>query len=112
MRQKEQMKRLLDFTKGEIVNSIKDFIADKPFSSRPSKMVFLNDRTEAFTEVSHDGKNAFTRELLSLSTDGEMVYAIPDFEDEVVIDMESEESCPYTLIWILGELENGNFTIN
>ena len=96
------MRLALDKAKADIINSIEQLM-----TARNLNMVtFTTTRNEPFSD---DDENAFMREVISLDKDGTITYDVPDFGIEDTKHWNDADMCPYSLNWMLSEIEAGNY---
>ena len=100
--QKFKMRLLLDAAKGSIINSIEQLMSDKNLET----VTFTVSRMEPFSQ---DDENAFMREVICLDKDGTITYEVTEHDSEYCVNWNDADTCPYSLNWMLGQIEEGNY---
>lgn len=102
MGQQQEFRQALDKVKYDIIKAIEAFMSARNLD----KVKFTTTRMEPFSD---DDENAFMREVISLDSKGNVTYDVPDFGDTDEKSWNDADFCPYSLNWILSELEAGNY---
>lgn len=100
---KFEMRLLLDAAKAKIIKSIETLMVEKNLHGL---VIFENYYSEAYSE---DGETAYMRQPLWVNMEGYIEYVLVDTQTEEIKNWNDEDVCPYMLLWILGEIEQGNY---